>query len=384
MSNKVRYSINGQYFSDYGVSVAYSKGIADALKRKKVNSYDWAEYHGISVDLSKPKYEPREIELQCFIIGDNWQVLFANFNKLIRDEFARPGTQRLLIEPFGYKALPYEVFMMDEIQVEKRFKEGKMAAVFTLRMIEPNPVKKVLYFAGDKLDLSYNCPTETEIFYGNGTKDVANGSSGSSVSPVPPFPASVPSVSITGKALAPRTVSRYPFDGRNYFEGGRYPTSWAANDVGTLKNILTGTVNGREGIILFADSGKAVSVYSGDYIKHLVPGETYTIALWAGQHYEPGEKTITIQAGGLYAVESIPYYNFKKIVRTFVFNGQNFLFGISSNANTLDISEIKIDKGSKATDYSVAPEAERHIIIAGNVEEITNLTTNAEVLWERL
>lgn len=34
--------------------------------------------------------------------------------------------------------------------------------------------------------------------------------------------------------------------------------------------------------------------------------------------------------------------------------------------------------------YTPAPEDEKYIIIAGNVDEISNLTTNADVLWEQL
>lgn len=166
---EVRYSLNGKYFKDYGIYVSESRGIADTLKRKPVNSYAWAEYHGISVDLSEPKFQERLIELQCFIVGENWETLFQKFNSMIRDEFAKPGTQRLLIEPFDYKPQPYEVMVMDEIKVEKIF--GRKTATFTLKLIEPNPIKIVLLFSGTLLNLAYDSPMETEIFYGDGTMD---------------------------------------------------------------------------------------------------------------------------------------------------------------------------------------------------------------------
>lgn len=372
MSNKVRYSINGQYFSDYGVSVAYSKGIADALKRKKVNSYDWAEYHGISVDLSKPKYEPREIELQCFIIGDNWEVLFANFNKLLRDEFARPGTQRLLIEPFGYKAMPYEVFMMDEIRVEKRFKEGKMVAVFTLRMIEPNPVKKVLYFTGDKLDLAYNCPSETEIFYGNGLKETAQGN-----------------VAIGGKTLAPRTVSRYPFHGRNYFTGNHSPGSWAANDIGTADAVaLFPTWNGfGETIGVTAAAGKHPNVYCRRPLR-LEQGKLYTLSLWVGQNSDNvPSTTIEVVVLGTYVFsKEVSYFNFQKFTARFKATSLDlpYITIRSLGSQNLYFTEIQVVEEAQELPFTLAPEEQRQIIIAGNVEEITNLTTNATVLWEKL
>lgn len=169
---EVRYSINGKYFKDYGVYISSSDGLFDALKRKKVNTYDWAEYHGTSLDLSAPKFEAREITLKGFVVGDNWVSMKFRFDTII-SELQKAGTQRLLIEPFGLKPLPYEVYMEDSSELQKTFSDGKMVGIFTLKLIEPNPIKKVLRVNGNMLRLSYNSKFETEISYGNGEKDIA-------------------------------------------------------------------------------------------------------------------------------------------------------------------------------------------------------------------
>ena len=169
---EVRYSINGKYFKDYGVYVSSSDGLFDALKRKPVKTYDWAEYHGSSLDLSSPKFEHREISLKGFVVGDNWVSMKFRFDTII-SELQKAGTQRLLIEPFGMKPLPYEVYMEDSSTLEKTFNDGKMVGIFTLKLIEPNPIKKVLRVNGNMLRLSYNSKFETEISYGNGEKDIA-------------------------------------------------------------------------------------------------------------------------------------------------------------------------------------------------------------------
>ena len=169
---EVRYSINGKYFKDYGVYISSSDGLFDALKRKKVNTYDWAEYHGSSLDLSSPKFEAREITLKGFVVGDNWVSMKFRFDTII-SELQKAGTQRLLIEPFGLKPLPYEVYMEDSSELQKTFSDGKMVGIFTLKLIEPNPIKKVLRVNGNMLHLSYNSKFETEISYGNGEKDIA-------------------------------------------------------------------------------------------------------------------------------------------------------------------------------------------------------------------
>ena len=63
--------------------------------------------------------------------------------------------------------------MIDDVQLNKTFKDGKMVGIFTLKLIEPNPIKKVLRVNGNMLHLSYNSKFETEISYGNGEKDIA-------------------------------------------------------------------------------------------------------------------------------------------------------------------------------------------------------------------
>ena len=55
-----------------------------------------------------------------------------------------------------------------------------------------------------------------------------------------------------------------------------------------------------------------------------------------------------------------------------------------NSTNTIKCWEVKVEKGNKATDWTPAPEDEKYIIIAGDIDEITNLTTNANVLWEKL
>lgn len=181
---EVRYSVNGNYFKDFGTYISSSEGLFDALKRKPVNTYDWAEYHGSSPDLSNPRFEQREITLKGFVTGSNWEVMKSNFDAIV-SEFQKAGTQRLLIEPFGLKPLPYEVCMIDEVRLQKEFRNGRMVGTFTLKLIEPNPIKKVLSFTATLLNLSYSSPTETEIFYGDGTKDIVPGNASLSAKPLP-------------------------------------------------------------------------------------------------------------------------------------------------------------------------------------------------------
>ena len=173
--SEVKYSLNGKSFKDFGVYVSESIGLVGLLESKNVTQYDWAEYHGIAPDLRKPKFKERTIELKCFIRGNNWEELFNSFMMFVIKEFSKPGTQRLHVEPFGFKTLPYEVYIKDEVKPEKQFSDGEMFATFSLKFIEPNPIKRVLKTSLDTFKLSYEIDSETEIFFGDGTKQTGRG-----------------------------------------------------------------------------------------------------------------------------------------------------------------------------------------------------------------
>lgn len=378
---EVRYSVNGKYFRDWNVYVSDSEGLFDALKRKKVNSYQWAEYHGQSVDLSNPKYEAREITLKCFVVGDNWVAMKANFDALV-SEFQKSGTQRLLIEPFGLKPLPYEVYMEDSSELQKTFREGKMVGVFSLKLIEPNPIKKVLYFTGSSLNLTYNSPKETEIFYGNGLKETASGN-----------------VSLSGKTLANRVMSGYGFEGRNYYPDGDF--SKGTNHYAGGNNLKSFGILSTDfdGVPLPWNGSKVFSIYTD------VAGDTYA-NLSSLSKVDPGDYMLSFyykSAGSINGNSSYLYINGIPFILDFPFyidsnwhkvelpvniaskSEVEFRMGFNCYAPAwMNVTRIKFEKGATATPYSAAPEEEKIIIIAGNVDEITGLKTNAEVLWEKL
>ncbi len=356
--SEVRYSINGKYFKDFGVYISESDGLFDQLKRKSVNSYDWAEYHGSAPDLSNPKFEAREITLKGFVVGENWEGMKSNFDAII-SEFQKAGTQRLLIEPFGLKALPYEVYMDDSISLKKTFKNGKMVGTFTLKTIEPNPIKKILYFTGTSLNLSYTSPNETEIFYGNGLKETAKGN-----------------VSLSGKVLANHVVSGYGFEGRNLLLDSNKPLEIIASQGYGLRTYqLSSSVNIKndDDVILIVNidvfEAKNAQIWFEGAVKNGDDFDTYNFTTGYTEN-----RTVALRlkkSSGKY----LTIYN----------------YGYQSTpeqkaSQKFKLNWIKLVHGNKASlDWKPAPEEQKYIIIAGNIEEITDLTTNADkILWERL
>ncbi len=139
----LKWSINGRDFSEFGINVSESKGVLDKLKPRERNSYAWAEYHGKQFDLSKPFYETREMELQCWLRASDSDTLTENFNSFLA-LFDTRSTKRFTIEPFGNKEYAYEVLLNGPAELTKEFRDGEMYGNFSLKIIEPNPIKRFL------------------------------------------------------------------------------------------------------------------------------------------------------------------------------------------------------------------------------------------------
>lgn len=341
MAGEVKYWLNGVFFKDYGVRVSSSPGLFDTLKRKAVQQYSWAEYHGDSPDLTRPRFEARTFELKCFIDGDNWKVMFNKFNTAIRDQFYKSGSQRLEIEPFGISKLAYEVYALDEIKIEKTFKEGRNIGVFSIKMIEPNPIKKVLKTTLDSFKLSYEIDSQTEIFFGDGTKQIGR----SNVSLIKDY--SSPSYDSSGISL----VSTSGINSQ-YFEVYAAPDQSEAFQFSVEVNILTS-----KNVILYVIGRKL----TGDY----VPVAISTI-------YEglSGKNTITV-------VQELKMPDFGKFIYKVLDSDGNEVSGITLHNPRIETAEV-------IGEWQNMLGKEKIIIIAGNIEDLKNLQTPAEIIWDKI
>lgn len=140
----VNYFINGDNIKDmYGVCVAESQGVIGRPKLKKRDVASWDNYHGEVIDLEPKYYEPREIVLGCFIKADS-KMDFINKVQAFSSVFDNKGTQRLMIDVVPERPLIYEVYCKDEIEIVKKWSEDNLVGTFKLKLIEPEPVKRVL------------------------------------------------------------------------------------------------------------------------------------------------------------------------------------------------------------------------------------------------
>jgi hypothetical protein len=171
----LEYYVDGLNFKDYGVYVSGSEGILNRPKLKSITSISWDNYHGESVDLMHKFYESREITLSCFVKAQSkieFITQISNFEKL----FDKQGTQRLVIDVHPVKPLIYETYCQDAIEITKEWSDELMVGTFKLKLIEPEPVKRVLkHMVVDSSSQTCNIKITTRkyvnIYWGDGSVD---------------------------------------------------------------------------------------------------------------------------------------------------------------------------------------------------------------------
>lgn len=175
---EIKYYINGTNLkTTYGVNVSGSNGVIDSPKLKEPFSVNIPNQHGEVVDLTAVYYEPKTIELECFVAEASNLALAEKINTL-RAFFKSVNLHRLMItiEDTVTKPLVYEVYLKDEIQVNKTWRaNGMVVGSFTLKFIEPIPYKKVLYFnatgSPTSITLAMAITKSIQIHWGDGNVD---------------------------------------------------------------------------------------------------------------------------------------------------------------------------------------------------------------------
>lgn len=165
----VDYFVNGINFKDYGVHVAASNGVTSKLAVKEGLSVDWHNYHGSYVD-DDVVFRDRVITLECFIEADGFDDFISKYRGFV-SQFEKKGTQRLKID-VGLKPLVYEVKSYDTIDIEKKWNAGKMVGTFAIKMVEHEPVKKVMRFIGSSgsiATITVSSDKLLSIHWGDGT-----------------------------------------------------------------------------------------------------------------------------------------------------------------------------------------------------------------------
>lgn len=173
--SQLEYYINGTNLRDFGIRVESSTGVLDLPKMKTPTSNDWADYHGKVIDLSDKRFEEREISLSCWLKASGKMDFVERVNKLY-EVFREDGTQRLMISIHPTKPLVYEVYCEDGVAPSKRWHDDKMIGTFTLKVKEPDPVKRVIRHqklggSTQNLTIAFKSDKMVNVYWGDGSVD---------------------------------------------------------------------------------------------------------------------------------------------------------------------------------------------------------------------
>lgn len=174
-SKQQAYLLDGVNFKEYGVFVSGSDGVMNRPKMKAPATLNWDNYHGESVDLSHKFYESREITLSCFVKAES-KTDFIKKITTFEQQFDKKGTNRLVIDVHPVKPLIYEVYCKDAIEISKEWSDELMVGTFKLKLIEPEPVKRVLKHirvndATKACTITLTSTKYVNIYWGDGSVD---------------------------------------------------------------------------------------------------------------------------------------------------------------------------------------------------------------------
>lgn len=186
-NKSLAYLLDGVDFKEYGVHVSKSKGLMDGLKMKEPTKVNFDGYHGSAVDLSRPRFEEREITLECFMEVRGGKMEFVrNVQNFIKQFTAKhtnaaypnslcpAGLHRLTVDIHPTKPLLYEVYLPDATDIDKTWNDKRMVGTFTLALKEPEPVKMVLKQlcvsdATKRVSITLSTSKLINIYWGDGT-----------------------------------------------------------------------------------------------------------------------------------------------------------------------------------------------------------------------
>lgn len=189
-AKQLAYLLDGVDFKTFGVSVSRSRGLMDGLRMKEPAKVEFAGYHGIAVDLSRPRFEEREITLDCFMRVDGGKMAFVKAVKEFVGQFTAKhtppamrmegsvcpaGLHRLMVDIHPTKPLLYEVYLPEGMEVDKTWNDKSMIGTFTLKLREPEPVKMVLkhLVVSDetkRITITLTTTKLVNIYWGDGTQ----------------------------------------------------------------------------------------------------------------------------------------------------------------------------------------------------------------------
>lgn len=168
----IEYYIDGVNLKNYNVFVSGSQGLVSRLSTKERMSYDWQNRHGLAVAHTNIYYKPRTIKLECFIVANGRSSYVDQLNEFLA-VFNCHFTSQLMVEyENDIKPLVYQVSLTNDVDPDKTWshnQNGMMVGVFTLELVENEPVKRVLkHHGGYTSFIRFEAKDCFNIYWGDG------------------------------------------------------------------------------------------------------------------------------------------------------------------------------------------------------------------------
>lgn len=151
-SIKPVYRLGNSSLESLGVYVQSATGLFSLPKLKTPQTVDWPDKNGIVVDLEKPRYQPREIVLNCFSKGETTSGALAGVTSIIG--LLNTAGLKTLTVTLGETDYSYEVYSKEGVEITKKSSGGgKVVIEFTVKLEEPHPF---LFVPSDREQIQNN------------------------------------------------------------------------------------------------------------------------------------------------------------------------------------------------------------------------------------
>ena len=173
----IKYSLDGIDLTAFGIHISGSRGVLDLPSLKQPQAYDWSDYHGVIVDLEKPRYNTRSMIFDASVVtsgdaGTNESMLdFTQKVNAFCAAVSKSGLRQLLVFITPEKPLVFMVYMKDSMDVEKKWKDQQMYGKFQIKFEEPEPIKRIIKYTGSQASITFRSGDMFNIYWGDGKVD---------------------------------------------------------------------------------------------------------------------------------------------------------------------------------------------------------------------
>ena len=363
----VTYVLDGVPFASYGIIVTASKGLISKPVAKDPLSAEWSEHNGVMRDLANLRYYGREVELSCAVEASGYNDFTNKVTAIL--QMISTGTHTLTWRAGSATAQSLSVIHPNQINVSKEWDPVKMVGTFQLKFSELNPPTQ------SRRITSYstpNEPTDNDVHYYIDGYDLSNlGVSISSSSGLFQKPQEKEALTVDwyGSNGKEKDTSSIRYDEKeitlNCFVAANSYTAFILQ-MNSICKLLTGTGTHRLRVKAKGTNPLVYEVYHPSQIS-ITPewNEKTCVGTFQLKLVEPEPVKIVLLMSGTAAIRIAS----KSVAHIYWGNG----------SHTFDVSG-----DGKAQTVTKTLSGTCEVIITVETTDVTELTHNGTVIWNRL